>query len=137
MKSATTTAATPVHLHHEDSTSRNLKQSEISQKHSVSVAFRNLNVFGFGNLIDYQKTFSNYPLVFLGQLGTLLGRSSNSRIDILRDFEGVIPSGEMLLVLGRPGSGCTTFLKTLVGYTHGLHIDQTSQINYQGTPCPG
>jgi ATPase subunit of ABC transporter with duplicated ATPase domains len=30
---------------------------------------------------------------------------------LLRDFTGVLRSGEMCLVLGRPGSGCTTFMK--------------------------
>lgn len=120
-------------LHPENSAPSDLRESKFSQRQSVGVAFRNLSVFGYGNPMDYQKTFSNYPLVFLSQMRTLLGRSGKPRIDIFRDFEGVVSSGEMLLVLGRPGSGCTTFLKTLVGHTHGLHIDQASQMNYQGT----
>jgi ABC-type multidrug transport system ATPase subunit len=41
--------------------------------------------------------------------------------DILKDFKGVAQPGEMVLVLGRPGSGCTTFLKVIAnqrfGYT--------------------
>lgn len=41
--------------------------------------------------------------------------------DILKDFRGVAKPGEMVLVLGRPGSGCTTFLRTItnqrIGYT--------------------
>lgn len=40
---------------------------------------------------------------------------------------------EMLLVLGRPGSGCSTLLKTIAGETHGLNISKNSHINYQGT----
>ncbi|RYP58881.1 hypothetical protein DL770_010332 [Monosporascus sp. CRB-9-2] len=39
----------------------------------------------------------------------------------------------MLLVLGRPGSGCSTFLKTLAGDTHGFHVAQETKINYEGT----
>jgi ATP-binding cassette subfamily G (WHITE) protein 2 (SNQ2) len=42
-------------------------------------------------------------------------------VDILKNFRGVAKPGEMVLVLGRPGSGCTTFLKVLAnqrkGYT--------------------
>jgi ABC-type multidrug transport system ATPase subunit len=41
--------------------------------------------------------------------------------DILKNFKGVAKPGEMVLVLGRPGSGCTTFLKVIsnqrFGYT--------------------
>jgi len=34
---------------------------------------------------------------------------------ILRDFSAAIDPGEMVLVIGKPGSGCTTLLKTLAG----------------------
>ena len=33
--------------------------------------------------------------------------------DILKNFRGVAKPGEMVLVLGRPGSGCTSFLKVI------------------------
>lgn len=36
---------------------------------------------------------------------------------LLKDFSGVLKPGEMMLVVGRPGSGCTTFLKALAGLT--------------------
>lgn len=103
-----------------------------NEKRGAGVAFRSLNVYGFGTTTDYQKTFANYPLAYLSLLGTLFGRMRKSRIDILQNFEGLVSSGEMLLVLGKPGSGCTTFLKTLAGHTHGLYVDQSSVINYQG-----
>jgi ABC-type multidrug transport system ATPase subunit len=32
---------------------------------------------------------------------------------ILSEFSGIINPGEMLLVIGKPGSGCTTLLKAL------------------------
>lgn len=38
---------------------------------------------------------------------------------LLKDFSGVVKSGEMMLVVGRPGSGCTTFLKALAGLHNG------------------
>jgi ABC-type multidrug transport system ATPase subunit len=41
--------------------------------------------------------------------------------NILEGFRGLTKPGEMVLVLGRPGSGCTTFLKVIAnqrfGYT--------------------
>jgi ABC-type glutathione transport system ATPase component len=38
---------------------------------------------------------------------------------LLKDFSGCVKSGEMMLVVGRPGSGCTTFLKALAGLHNG------------------
>lgn len=103
-----------------------------NEKRGAGIAFRSLNVYGFGTTTDYQKTVANYPLAYFSLLGALFGRIRKSRIDILQNFEGLVSSGEMLLVLGKPGSGCTTFLKTLAGHTHGLYVDQSSVINYQG-----
>lgn len=38
---------------------------------------------------------------------------------LIKDFSGLVKAGEMMLVVGRPGSGCTTFLKALSGLHHG------------------
>lgn len=40
---------------------------------------------------------------------------------ILSDSHGCVKPGEMLLVLGRPGSGCTTLLKMLTNRREGYH----------------
>lgn len=96
----------------------------------IGVAFKNLSVYGYSIITDYQRTVANYPLVYYH---LLFGRQRKSRVYILRDFEGVIRSGELILVLGKPGSGCTTFLKMLAGRTHGFLVDSNSQMNYQGT----
>lgn len=55
-----------------------------------------------------------------------------SRIDILYGLDGLVESGEMLLVLGNPGSGCTTMLKSLAGATYDFCVDRGSVLNYQG-----
>ncbi|KAL9035941.1 MAG: hypothetical protein Q9180_004584, partial [Flavoplaca navasiana] len=99
----------------------------------AGVAYKNLNVSGFGSPLDYQKTFGNYPLEAASIFNTITGRGKR-KIQILRDFEGLVKSGEMLVVLGRPGSGCSTLLKTITGETSGFFIDQGSHINYQGIP---
>lgn len=36
---------------------------------------------------------------------------------LLKDFSGLLHPGEMMLVVGRPGSGCSTFLKALSDLT--------------------
>lgn len=38
---------------------------------------------------------------------------------LLQDFTGCLKSGEMALVLGRPGAGCTTFMKAITNITQG------------------
>ena len=99
----------------------------------AGISYKNLNVHGFGTLTDYQKTFGNAPLEAAGIFNRITGRGQ-TKIQILRDFEGLVKSGEMLVVLGRPGSGCSTLLKTMAGETHGFYVDEKSNINYQGIP---
>lgn len=70
-------------------------------------------------------------LEVVGLFNKITGRGKR-KIQILRDFEGLIKSGEMLVVLGKPGSGCSTLLKTISGETDGFVIDPESNINYQG-----
>ncbi|KAH6710868.1 AtrD, ABC-transporter [Leptodontidium sp. MPI-SDFR-AT-0119] len=103
-------------------------------KHITGVMFRNLTVYAFGASTDCQQTVSSYPISFLKMLLRRLRPNQENKIDILRGFDGVVRSGEMLLVLGKPGSGCTTLLRTLAGHTRGLRIDSDSDLSYQGNP---
>lgn len=99
---------------------------------TAGFSFKNLNVHGFGSATDYQKTVSNVWLGVFGSLTQLIGMGKQRRIDILRNLDGVVYPGELLVVLGPPGSGCSTFLKTISGETHGFFVDDSSEINYQG-----
>ena len=101
---------------------------------TAGVAYKNLSAHGFGNPTDYQKTFGNYPLGAPSLFKRLIGQQQQTKIQILRDFDGLIKSGEMLVVLGRPGSGCSTLLKTISGETGGFYVAKESYINYQGIP---
>ncbi|KAF7349230.1 hypothetical protein MSAN_01712400 [Mycena sanguinolenta] len=102
---------------------------------TAGVSFRDLNVHGVGSPMDYQKTVGNVWFGVLGSLRGLLGMGTGKRkIQILRDFDGLVKSGELLVVLGRPGSGCSTFLKTISGLTHGFTVDAAADIQYQGIP---
>ncbi|MCJ1420821.1 hypothetical protein MMC32_007180 [Xylographa parallela] len=98
---------------------------------TAGIAFRNLSVHGFGAATDYQKTVSNIFLEAVGLARRVAG-TGQRKINILRNFDGLVNSGEMLMVLGPPGSGCSTFLKTIAGETHGLYIAEDSYMNYQG-----
>lgn len=106
--------------------------NEGSSLRTSGVAFQNLNVFGFGAGTDFQKDVANIWLDVADSVRALFGGSKKRRIDILRDFDGVVNAGEMLVVLGPPGSGCSTLLKTVSGEMNGIYVEDTSYFNYQG-----
>ncbi|KIJ59901.1 hypothetical protein HYDPIDRAFT_32776 [Hydnomerulius pinastri MD-312] len=96
-----------------------LKQRELG------VMFKDLRVVGTGARASFQPTMGSLfnPAAIMRGLNAM--RHPPVR-DILSDFEGVVKPGEMLLVLGRPGSGCSTFLKTIAnqrGEYHAVHGD--------------
>ncbi|KAF2192196.1 pleiotropic drug resistance protein, ABC superfamily [Zopfia rhizophila CBS 207.26] len=93
----------------------------------AGVAFRNLSVDGIGSPTDFQSSVSNFLLKF----PVLFGRG-RQKIHILRNIDGLVLPGEQLCVLGPPGSGCSTFLKTIACDTHGFQVTPESHINYQG-----
>lgn len=71
---------------------------------TAGVSFSNLNVYGFGSSTDYQKTFGNAFFGMFSAAARAVGVGKQlTKIRILRDFEGLLESGEMLIVLGRPG----------------------------------
>lgn len=103
-------------------------------KRTAGIAFRNLSVHGFGNLTDYQKSVGNIWLELAGLVRKLTRTRTSRKIEILSKLDGLVKSGEMLVVLGPPGSGCSTLLKTIASETHGIYVAEGSQLNYQGTP---
>lgn len=72
-------------------------------RRTAGVSFRNLNAYGYGTAADYQMNVANLWLKAFGWVKSALGYGKKVRIDILWDFEGLVRSGEMLVVLGRPG----------------------------------
>lgn len=105
--------------------------SEGKEFRTAGVCFQNMSVHGFGSATDYQKDVGNVWLEAIALGRRALG-NKGTKIDILRNFDGIVRKGEMLVVLGPPGSGCTTFLKAIAGETAGINIDEKSYFNYQG-----
>lgn len=71
-------------------------------RHTAGVSWRNLNVHGFGDPTDYQKDVLN--VLWRSPLGALNWLANRKRkIQIINEFDGLVESGELLLVLGRPG----------------------------------
>ncbi|KAH7133701.1 ABC-2 type transporter-domain-containing protein [Dactylonectria macrodidyma] len=98
----------------------------------TGLCFQNMNVFGYGAETDYQKDVGNIWLEVPSLVRKAMRTESKRKIDILNDFDGIIRSGEMLVVLGPPGAGCSTFLKTISGETSGIYVDEGTYFNYQG-----
>ncbi|CAI7589433.1 hypothetical protein PCG10_001645 [Penicillium crustosum] len=98
---------------------------ESGRRRKSGVCFRNLDVYGFGMSTDYQKSVGNSIL-------SLMTQRRKRKIHILHGFEGLVNAGEMLLVLGPPGSGCSTLLKTISGQMEGLFLGDKVMINYRG-----
>uniref|UniRef100_A0A0B7KDD9 ABC transporter domain-containing protein n=1 Tax=Bionectria ochroleuca TaxID=29856 RepID=A0A0B7KDD9_BIOOC len=99
-----------------------------SAPRTSGIAFQNLSVYAD---TDFQKTVGNIFLGVASLAQRLLGKRQQ-RVDILYDLEGVVHSGEILCVLGPPGSGCSTFLRTVAGETHGFHLESSAKVNHQG-----
>lgn len=101
------------------------------KRRRAGVTFKNLNVAGSGAALQLQK---NVGSLFLApvRLNEYISFGHKNEKQILRNFDGVLKSGEMLVVLGRPGSGCSTLLKTIAGELHGLDFDKDSSIHYNG-----
>ncbi|KAJ4267167.1 Multidrug resistance protein [Fusarium torreyae] len=100
------------------------------------ICFQSMDVFGYGAETDYQKDVGNVWLGLPSLATNLISPNRGKRrIDILRGFDGVVNAGEMLVVLGPPGSGCSTFLKSVSGETNGIYIDDNTYFNYNGVPA--
>lgn len=89
--------------------------------------FKELRVTGTGSSLQYQQTVSSVMTAPL-RVGKLF-QKGKERV-ILKQFEGVVKTGELLVVLGRPGSGCSTLLKTLMGETYGYVLFYLRQVLY-------
>ncbi|KAK9856907.1 hypothetical protein MYU51_021335 [Penicillium brevicompactum] len=100
------------------------EEAGIKDKH-IGVIWDNLSVRGMGGVKTFIKTFPDAIVDFLNVPGTIMDifgwGKKGEEFKILEGFRGLTRPGEMVLVLGRPGSGCTTFLKAIAnqrfGYT--------------------
>jgi len=107
-----------------------LAGENIKLKHA-GVVLKNVNVRGTGSALSLQSTVGSLLMSPL-RFNELVNLGHKQSKHILRNFDALIKSGELLIVLGRPGSGCSTFLKTITGEMHGLQLDKDSVVHYNG-----
>jgi ATP-binding cassette subfamily G (WHITE) protein 2 (SNQ2) len=79
------------------------------------------------------KSFLMAPIdAVTSSVTSLLGKSNPSLPKIiLSKFDGFARPGEMVLVLGRPGSGCSTFLKVIAN-DRSSYSEVTGNVDYGG-----
>ncbi|QRW26814.1 ABC transporter G family member 11 [Rhizoctonia solani] len=116
------------------STSGKQNQAGFAHKH-VGVTFHDLRVIGVGGVKIYVRTFPDAVKEFLLSplyiAASLLGKKPSAPKTILHSFNGTVRPGEMVLVLGRPGSGCSSFLKTIANQ-RGSFLEVTGDVRYAG-----
>ncbi|MCJ1434291.1 hypothetical protein MMC27_003658 [Xylographa pallens] len=113
----------------------------------IGVLWEDLKVCGIGGVRNFVKTFPDSFVSFFNVPGTIMSilgvGKKGKEFDILKGFRGIARPGEMILVLGKPSSGCTTFLKVIsnqrFGYTrvegdvlYGPYDAQTFAKRYRG-----
>lgn len=109
----------------------------------VGVIYKNLTVKGVGAQASFTR---NLPQAILGTFGPDLyhlvcrffpllrvGKAPALR-NLIHDFTGSVRDGEMMLVLGRPGSGCSTFLKAIANKRDAFAAVE-GDVSYGGIPA--
>ncbi|ONH74626.1 Multidrug resistance protein CDR1 [Pichia kudriavzevii] len=101
---------------------------------SLGFAAKNLIAKGISSDADYQANFLNYPFKVVRDtyMDLFRGNDESRYFEILKSMDVLIKPGTLTVVLGRPGAGCSTFLKTVAAQTYGFKVDDSSIISYDG-----
>lgn len=134
------------------------EESEEEKTRHLGVVWRNITVKGVGAGATLQSTVADIFLGiprFLGRLVTgkvgrkppvrtilddfTVGRDYSQEIFLVKKIfrlimfmQGCVRPGEMLLVLGQPGAGCSTFLK-IIGNQRAGYESIEGSVSYGGT----
>lgn len=114
------------------------EQSEEAKTRHSGVIFRNLTVRGVGLGASLQPTVGDIFMGLPRMLNRLFTKGTKAAAakppvrELLSNFDGCVRPGEMLLVLGRPGSGCSTFLKAFCNQRAGFESVE-GDVSYGGT----
>lgn len=85
------------------------------QLNAIGVSFRDLTVKGIDAGASYAPSLGEILRGIVTFPAAVKKMGHKPIRDILHKVDGYFQPGEMCLVLGRPGSGCTSFLKTVTG----------------------
>ncbi|TID23276.1 hypothetical protein CANINC_003177, partial [Pichia inconspicua] len=115
---------------------RKLIDSDTDHYKPISLGFaaKNLVARGVSSDADYQSDFLNYPFKIARDLylNNFRNNDPTRYFEILKSMDVLVKPGTLTVVLGRPGAGCSTFLKTIAAQTYGFKVDPNSTISYDG-----
>ncbi|PRP74981.1 hypothetical protein PROFUN_07374 [Planoprotostelium fungivorum] len=100
----------------------------------VGVSVKNLTVVGRGanqSVISDLTSPFRYVMSSLNPFSWLGDKEKVETVDILHDVSTFCRDGEMLLVLGRPGAGCSTLLRLMSNARHG-YVEVNGSVSYAG-----
>ncbi|KAJ3022526.1 hypothetical protein HKX48_005943 [Thoreauomyces humboldtii] len=115
---------------------RATKENGITGKH-MGLVVKNLTVVGEGaDASSIENMASTLVLLAkaLNPLSWFRKASRGTDFDILHEINGFVKDGEMLLVLGRPGSGCSTFLRVAANERKS-YKEINGVVTYGGVPA--
>lgn len=108
------------------------KDTNYYKPYSLSVTYRNLEVTGESVNADYQTSFINVFNKFYTKSKNFISKVRPPTFSILKSMDGKFDKGDLCVVLGRPGAGCTTLLKSIAAQTYGFNVSENSKIIYDG-----
>lgn len=112
------------------------KDPDHFKTYSLGICYKNLRAYGVAADADYQTTVLNGPTKKIAEAFRYITESKKTKqekyFNILKPMDALIKPGEVVVVLGRPGAGCSTLLKSISSNTHGFHIGEESIISYEG-----
>ncbi|KAH9904093.1 ABC-2 type transporter-domain-containing protein [Xylariomycetidae sp. FL2044] len=118
------------------------RRTENGSEKRMGVLYKNLAVKGVGSTTSVVRTV---PDAIIGTFGPdlyhnlsrflpfLRSRNSPTRT-LINDFTGCVRDGEMMLVLGRPGAGCSTLLKAVTNDRQSFAAVE-GEVSYGGIPA--
>jgi ATP-binding cassette, subfamily G (WHITE), member 2, SNQ2 len=107
------------------------------KRKSLGVSWKDLTVLGAASIDMKVPTIPSMALFEV--IGPIFGILKMVGINpmkpkqrkLLQNFDGAAKPGEMTLVIGRPGSGCSTFLKTIANKRNGF-MGVEGDVHYGG-----
>ncbi|ABN65742.1 ATP dependent transporter multidrug resistance (SNQ2), partial [Scheffersomyces stipitis CBS 6054] len=96
------------------------------------ISFKDLSVFGVDESFAVVPTVSELAKGPVGAIQAAMAKRKVPDRTILNKLNGLARPGEMILVLGRPGAGCSSFLKALSGTDFDLFKGVEGDIRYDG-----